>query len=374
VTSKGEVVPSIVAGVFGQEESEVFPARIYRVGKKPGKWTDIWIDKTAKVLTRGILIETSSRDFTRKVEIRGSDTAREEFIIRLDGLIADIASPLPLRSLSVFHPLNNFQYVHIRILDDDKPPLKVDAVSCYPPTAVEAFLRSIPVRITENRTDPKTGSTVVVADLGEKRFPLTSLTITSPAKEFVKKAVLSGGSSPDSASWKNLAETTLFKMRKQEAVGENLKLGLKPDPCRYVMLDISGPHSPPVAVSNVQAGASISVAVFQYKPGVTYSLFYNNPEAKHAEPSSAPSSMNLAQVMSASSEISLGPDRKNVVQTAPKPQAKQDEATAVSAFRRAAGIAMLLAGLLLLFSLMLRARSSRKGYRKRNSKPVNTRI
>ena len=46
-----------VQGIERPLESAPFPAKIYRVVKRPGAWTDLWIDKSAKILTR----ELSSR-------------------------------------------------------------------------------------------------------------------------------------------------------------------------------------------------------------------------------------------------------------------------------------------------------------------------
>ena len=135
VSPDGSLVPfNIMEGMVG-DDVEPFPAKVFRMGRKQGKWTDIWIDKQAKILTQGVLIQTSSKDFVRKVEIRGSDNAKETYVVMMDGLIADMAGPAPVRSLNVLYHVNNFQYVHIRIIDDDKPPLKVEGVLCYPPPA-----------------------------------------------------------------------------------------------------------------------------------------------------------------------------------------------------------------------------------------------
>ncbi len=114
------------------EDGPPFPAQVFRVTKRPGKFTEIWIDKKAKVLTRSVIIQTSSKDFARKVELRGSDNARDTYVIRVDGLIADLGKPEPFQTLDIEHPLNNFQYLQLRILDDDQPPLKIDNVLCCP--------------------------------------------------------------------------------------------------------------------------------------------------------------------------------------------------------------------------------------------------
>ena len=117
VSSAGMSVPVLVTEAPDGEDPPPFPVQVFRVTKRPGKFTEIWIDKNAKVLTRSVIIQTSSKDFVRKVELRGSHNARETYVIRVDGLIADLVKPAPFRSLDIEHPLNNFQYIaapHLR--------------------------------------------------------------------------------------------------------------------------------------------------------------------------------------------------------------------------------------------------------------------
>ena len=112
-----------------------FPARVFRISQKTGQYTDIWLDKTSKILTSGVLLKTPSEDFVRKVEIRGCDDPQELYVIRVDSVIADLRKPARVHSLRLDHPLNNFQYLRLRIFDDNKPPIKIAGAQCYPPTA-----------------------------------------------------------------------------------------------------------------------------------------------------------------------------------------------------------------------------------------------
>jgi hypothetical protein len=133
LASNGMPAPVTITDPAVDDEVRPIPAQIFRVAKTAGKWTDIAIDKTGKILTSGIIIGTRSKDFIRRVEIRGSDNVRDAYVIRMDGLIADVGGATPLSSLKLTHPLNNFQYIYLRILDGDQAPLKIDSVQCCPP-------------------------------------------------------------------------------------------------------------------------------------------------------------------------------------------------------------------------------------------------
>jgi hypothetical protein len=343
-----------------QAEAATLPVNIYRVASKPGKWTEIWMDKSAKVLSNAIVLQTSSKDFLRKVEIRGSDNGRDSFVIRMDGLIADRAGPVSVRSLKVDHPANNFQYIHLRILDDGQQALKIESTKCLQPLGGDSAHSHIDHRIIENRSSSDSNSTVVIADLGEKRYPLSSVSISTVAKEFVKRGVLRCASSASSESWNKFYEGTFFRLRKDEAFVESLEARFKSQTSRFLMVEISGPDSPPVAIDSLEATATIPFIVLEYQRGRDYSLYYGNPQAK---PSSGarPAPPHVVQAaISMSSEIQLGKEEKNL---GPPRQGRREhpqETGRTNYFWRPAGIAMLLSSLLLLFSLMLRSRRRRK--------------
>jgi hypothetical protein len=354
------------------EELNPFPVRVFRTARMTGKWTDIWIDKSAKSLTKGILLETSSKDFIRKVEIRGSDNGKEEYVISMNGMIMDVSSPLPIHSLKLLHPVNNFQYLHLRIIDDDMPPLKIESVSCYPPSPANYLSRLLDYRVLQKRTDPSANAITMILDLGDKRFPLGSLTVSSTAKDFSGKVVLSGGSSASPESWKRFHEGIIFRARKEEAIKEELSLGIKPLLSRYLKLEFVGANKA-VPIEKVYLSANMRVAVFDYTKGLTYKLYYDNPSAAAGPHDDKLLTANMARIADAYVDTSTEEEYRST-KAAPRPEVVHAEQPVQSHnWTKGVGIAMLLIGLLLLFSLMLRARSLRKA-EKRNSRIVYTRF
>jgi len=362
VDSEGRSVPYIISDGLGSEEPEPFPARIFRVARKQGAWTDIWTDMSAKVLTRGVLVQTSTRDFVRRIEIRGSDNGKESYVIRVDGLIADIPNPMPIRTLAVFYPAHNFQYLHIRIIDEDKPPLKIEGVLCYPPVGEDVLSRAVDARIVENHGNPGTGTTTVVADLGERRFPATSLRISSPTKEFAKKVTVFGAPSASSDAWKTLHEGSVFRLAREDASEETLGVRFNPTALRFIKLQLSGKGTAPVAVERLSITGTVRLMVFNHQRGREYRLYYDGPQTPRPAIDTGMTSIKMAQVAAGSDQIRLGPEQRNT--PPPKPvQTPSRSTTDTSPVRTVAGVLMVLVGLLLLFTLMLRARSRRHGRR-----------
>lgn len=281
-------IPALVAITDPAADDEVrpFPAQIFRVARTAGKWTEIAIDKTGKILTGGIVIGSRSKDFVRKVEIRGSDNVRDAYVIRMDGLIADLGGTIPLSSLKLIHPLNNFQYIYLRILDGDQPPLKIDSIQCCPPDPEAPLARHLDVRILENRPDAASGSTRIVADLGEKRLPLTHVAFTTPTKEFVKRIRVHGASSASPDTWTKICEGTVFRLRKEEALNESLKVRINHQSFRYILIELYGGRSP-VAVQKIEATGTVRLALFDTAEVLTTSsstIIHQRNLSRRAQP------------------------------------------------------------------------------------------
>lgn len=369
VSPASQLVPTLLTDAPDGEDAPPFPAQVFRVTKRPGKFTEIWIDKKAKVLTRSVIIQTSSKDFTRKVEVRGSDNARETYVIRVDGLIADLVKPEPFQSLDIEFPRPNiFQYLQLRILDDDQQPLKIDNVLCGPANAGLNLTKSLDARITDKRVTTSDNSAMVAIDLGQKRFPVTSIRISTRAKEFIRKVRITGKSSENESTYQELYNGTFFRIRKEDAVKEKLEARFKPQPYRYIEFELLG-SGPPVNVDEIKATAAVRMAVFEHRKNLTYRIYYNNAQAKLPEPGPAPSAMNLGQIATLSSEIGLGPELNVPVTPVAKQAPPTEEPTAAkpSMLRRIAGITLLLAGLLILFAVMLRTRGLRRSGGRRDS-------
>ncbi|MBM3298947.1 MAG: DUF3999 family protein [Deltaproteobacteria bacterium] len=357
ITSTGSLVPSAVAGTQSDDDAAVQAVRIYKMSKKAGKWTDIWIDKSAKTLSRGVLIETSSRDFVRKVEIRGADNSTESYVVRLDGLIADLVGPVPIRCVSVFHQENNFRYLHVRIIDDDQPPLKLEGIGCHIPESEASHLSSVPVRVVESRQGA--GDTILILDLGEKRFPFTKLTVHTPVSQFAKKVVVSAGPSLSSEPWEKIFDGTLFRVRRDESLAENLTIRTKRQTKRYFKMEFSGSDTRSLVIDKVEASGNIPVVVFNYNPGQAYRLYYENPKAELSRDTGGRLSFNPLHVGGTSSAIVLGREQINSEPGRPK-EAQEPQEPIPSLIRKGAGVLVLLIGLLLLFSFMLRSVSRRR--------------
>ena len=365
--SDGSEVPLLIELPSTVEEPASLKARVFRIVKRPGEWTDIWIDKTAKVLSCGIKIQTTSKDFLRKVEIRGSDNDRDAYVIRLDGLIAHMSAPANLSSLDIRHPLNNFQYIQVRILDEGRPSLNIGGVVCHHPSSRTHPMVPVNARIINSRSGRADGSRTLIADLGKVRFPVVSLAISSPAKEFIAPVTIAGSHKPGAHTWDKIYDGTFFRIHKGNVVKERLQANFRPITYRYVKLEMLSGTPVSLVIDNISVSAAIPVAIFQHKPGRNYVLYYGNPKASARPPYTGPIPSDPAAILAASPKIKLGRVQRYiapaVTRVAVTPQ--KQRSTIPSGVRSIVGVVLLLVGLLLLFNMMLRSRSrsKRSGHR-----------
>ena len=112
-------------------------------------------------------------------------------------------------------------------------------------------MTDFPVRITENRCDNDSNSTIVVGDLGERRFPVTRISVTTPDGEFVKRVAVSFAMSPLSKSWTEVYSGSFYRIKVDGAITENLHADFSPNTDRYIRIGISGRSGPSVVVDNV---------------------------------------------------------------------------------------------------------------------------
>jgi hypothetical protein len=222
----------------------------------------------------------------------------------------------------------------------------------------------------ENRTD-SAGKTVIIGDLGEKRFPLVRLRLNSAEKEFVKKAEIFAASTPHTESWKKIQESTVFRLRKEDAIAQELAIRMRPQFSRYLKIELSGRGNKPLPIGKVEATACIPLAIFDYNRGSEFRVMYGNAKSGTRIEKEVPQN-NPTRVLTSQIALRTAEERKNVAPppVAVKP-ARPEKVATKSNLPRIMGIGALLVGLLVLFSAMLKARSQK---RTRSARMLRTKI
>lgn len=303
-------VPSYVRNMPHSHRFRDVPADIIRVNTVSGSWTDIVIDKHAKVHSTGVRLDTEDRNFVRRMEIRGWDEESEMYVVRLDGLIVHVPGPFPIKMLDVFHPSNTFQYLNVRIHEDGQGPLKIDHVTCYGDDGERNPLDQIQARVVESSSGTPAGASRLVFDLGERRFPLVKVSIGSGTTEFAKKAVLYGTSQREDAVWKTIYEGIFYRIRRGASYAEQVTADVPSQLFRYLKLELSG-EGPEVPLGRIDCFGKAPLLIFHHEPGAKYYLYYGNPEQVEASNGLHPEIPTTRVAVLDRSEVSWGPEERN---------------------------------------------------------------
>ncbi|MEW6352131.1 MAG: DUF3999 family protein [Thermodesulfobacteriota bacterium] len=361
VSSEGLEVPHAIGTVGETEAPRAFSAKVFRIARPGDKWTDVWIDKGAKTVTREITIETASKDFVRRVELRGSDNGRDGYVIRMNGLIVDAKGPPPIRSLTVGHPLNAHQYLHIRILDGDEPPLKIAGVQCRAPEPEKAHRPLMDLRTLENRLDPVSKSALVVAEMTPDLFPVNRIALQTTAKEFVRRAVISGTNDLAGETWAKVSEEALFRVAKDRCSTEKLDASFPEKAFRYWKVELSSGTHGPVTVDGILAAPSVRVLYFRRIPGNAYRLYYGKSKAVPIPEWEGGRDVDTGALLKSAS-VRLGEETRHItkVEADPEPISQPRPEPALLGYTYPVGIGVVLLGLILLLVKIVGVAASRR--------------
>ncbi len=340
-------------------EPEPFPVQILRTVNTSDNGTEIWVDKGGKLLTTGLALKIDGAEFTRRVELKGSDNNRDFYVLRMDGLIIKQTAPLPIQALDIRHVANNFQYLYIHIPADGGPPLNVSSVLCYPPFDDSPALQTQEMKTLEKRRDGNSGASVIIADFGEKRLPVRRIQLMCREGNFVKRVLIWGSQFSLAGEWQLLHENVAFHRQREDAFKEGLSFNFKPWIGRYIKIELRDGTKAPVLPDRVKAQGAGPTLVFDYHPNSEYRLYYGSLHVSPAAASALPTATNprLSQLMMFNLSDELKPPAPKIAAPKTEPAPSLGPGVQVG---KILGVVMLLFGLLLLFSIMLKARSLRK--------------
>lgn len=262
VDAAGEPLPTAIWGLDGAHDPQPSPLKITKISTKRGKTTEVFFDKAGKQLGAGVLLESPSANFLRRVELRGSDNGKDWYVLRRDALLVDRAGPVPVKALRIDHPASNFQLLHLKVDDNGEDPFEVSGALLIPVGQRNHKQDRLDASVVERRSGPGQGVSVTVVDLGEKRIPARRVCIRTPSKSFVKKAMVSCAASASSDTWKVVWEGVFHRLWSDEAFSERIEARFAPQAARFIKLDVfGGREGEDVSIEEMEVyGAPIFVA------------------------------------------------------------------------------------------------------------------
>ncbi|MGW8257717.1 MAG: DUF3999 family protein [Thermoguttaceae bacterium] len=267
----------------------------------------------------GFHFNTPLKNFERKVRISGSDDGQTWTPLVEGGLIFDYSRYMDVSNFEVALPENSFRQFKIMVEDvndEQQSPYKalkrimrgdveqerleltefrnralrinrIDMVYYVANERVEREKKTdYPIVKFQCKQDAKEKRTIItVATLRE---PLTSFTLETPGKNFIRRASVetpltvrsSSGLQGHETEWREIGSATLSKLDFRGFHREQLKIEFPEHREAKYRIVVHNQDNPPLDISAVKAEGNVYHALFLAQQGKSYCVFYGSDTAK----------------------------------------------------------------------------------------------
>ena len=278
IDGRGREVPYKLLVDRAIVEDAVYPPTMLNKSVVSGKYSSFVLDlgKTGRENNQ-VVIDTSSTNFTRKVEIEGSQDAIKWETLRNDAYIFDFSRDYQASSTAVSYPNNVFRYVRVKIWNYDEKPIQITGANVHwrkvQPAKEILFYRGTGV-ITQNSEER---STDILVDLGCSGLPAGRFVLESPDTNYHRRVEIAG--SKDRKMWTDLCEGHILKYDTPKFKGRESSIRCANAGYRYILVRIRNYDDQPIRISDVRFYGIRHRIFFPFEPNARYRLFYGNAEA-----------------------------------------------------------------------------------------------
>ncbi|MCE9555279.1 MAG: DUF3999 domain-containing protein [Planctomycetes bacterium] len=268
---------------------------------------------------RGLSINSSLRDFVRKVQVFGSADGQEWTSLVKDGSIYDYSRYIDVRLLEIPLPENTFRTFKLVIdnVTDEKEfpfkelartfrgedetkrverttverrPLRIDRISGWYEVAQERSsvlkLTNYPVAAPVVTQDSAKKQTIVT--IATRHEPLTSFTLQTADHNFLRRATVEVqtprqtqdfGEPRNTLQWTSVGSGTIFNIQFRTVSRQELKVPFSEQRQPTYRIVIENQDNPPIAISGVTAEGPQYHLLFLAKPESNYRVVYGSQQA-----------------------------------------------------------------------------------------------
>jgi hypothetical protein len=262
----------------GEVADTPYQAGIQDKSTVPGKYNSFVLDLGKPgALSNRVEIQTSGKNFTRKVEIDGGNDAVNWAVLRSDGYIFDFSRDYYARSTSVTYPDCSYRYIRVKIWNYDEKPISVDGATVYRRKVQrpreEVFFQGTGA-ISQNQEEKSTDAEL---DLGASGFPVGRLVITSPDTNYNRQVEIAG--SNDRKQWSDVCSGQILRYDTPKFKGAESSVSCDGVGYRYLRVRIRNYDDQPITISNIKVYGFRHRIFFPFQSGVSYRVYYGNEEA-----------------------------------------------------------------------------------------------
>lgn len=283
-------VPYVMTKSAPRRQQEVYRARIFNKGSVPGESTTFMVDVGSNGIFHNQLhIDTTSHNFTRQVEVRGSTDATNWVVLERAARVYDFtidntsaSRGSSVQETTVYYPETTYRYLQINIIDRGEAPLVIGGAQIRREVSVPAKRVPYATTIVEQHEDPEHQATVLAVDMLARGIPTDQMNLDIAGGNFQRSVALEG--SDDQKQWSPvLFRDAIFSFDTSKFSGSKTTIDYPESHYRYFRLTIFNKDNAPLQVRSVLAQGYIRTLVFEGTPTTAYTLYYGNPKARYPE-------------------------------------------------------------------------------------------
>ena len=306
---KGRDVPYALMIASGSETETEQEARLLNKSIVQGKYTSFMLDlgKPGKISNK-MGIDTPSINFTRKVEIEGSNNGLQWSTIRDDAYIFNFSHDYEASNTGFSFPDSTYRYYRVKIWDYDQKPIQVD-------NAIVQWKKVEPSREMllfagkgDTTQNSELKSTDIILDLGGKGIPSSRLRIDSTDSNYNREVGIAG--SDDEKTWDFISEGDgILKITTPRVKANESVIGYPEAAYRYLRVRILNYDDNPLNISRISVYGIERSLTFRYTGANSYRLYYGNTEVE--TPPVYDFQHTVQYITSTPTKLTLGPETKN---------------------------------------------------------------
>ena len=278
VTELKEEVPwQIVARrPENQQEEIAHQIRNLSLTEKGETWLELLIDKQVPTIN-AVEIMTPDDDFSRQVQVLGSNDGKHWNTLRKDGVIFDFAKKEILRHTRITFPLTSFRHIALKINNGEARPLTISSVKVLQQRVSQGQIYMIHGIVKNSKPNSSRQENSIVVCMNTV-FPLDQLIITTPERNFQRSVEVQ--IKRETGDWERWTQGTIFSFDTATMHESKMIIDIPEVATKEFRLVFKNFDSPPLVITNVIGKGYRRLLIFKQQSDQKLYLFWGNPLAQ----------------------------------------------------------------------------------------------
>jgi hypothetical protein len=278
ITGQKEEVPWQLVVRRSSAQRDELPAKMRNLSQteKGDTWLEMVIEKPQAQFS-AVDINTPDINFSRQVQVFGSNDGHTWNTLRKDGVIFDHSRGEALRHTGISFPSSGFRHLALKIGNNGAQPLSIKGVKVFQEREVKEEIYSISGKIEKKEINKARQESSLIVKMDDL-FPIDRLVINTQERNF--KRWVEVQVKQKNKDWTCWAQGTIFHFDTDTMKESRLFVDIPEIAAGQFRLVFKNYDSPPLSITSVLGQGYRRLLVFKQQPGRKLFLFWGNPLAR----------------------------------------------------------------------------------------------